>query len=287
VQLVVGLGLAAALLASALLKLAAPRSSRAALATFDVPERARSAVWAALVVTELVLAAAVALGFDAAAWAASALLAAFAVVLAAAVVRGRAGAPCACFGVRSRVSRTAVARNLVLAGAFAALPWLPEERLTTDGWLVLGLAVSLGGVATLAVVTLALAREVGLLRLQLVPQGALEVPEEGPPVGERSALIERFAGDAPLALAVFTSAGCALCRMLAPSLAAFARSPHVEVAVFDEADDADAWAEASAPGSPFAVALDAEGVVRAKGTFNNLAQLEGILAAAERRVARV
>jgi hypothetical protein len=287
VQLVVGLGLAAALLASALLKLAAPRSSRAALATFEVPERARSTVWAALVATELLLAAGLALGVDAAAWAAAGLLAAFAAALAGAIVRGRAGAPCACFGARSRVSRGAVARNVVLAGAFAAVPWLPAEPLSTDGWLVLGLAVSLAGVATLAVLTLALAREVGLLRLQLVPQAALEVPDEGPPLGERSALIERFVGDAPLALAVFTSAGCAVCRTLAPSIAAFAHSSHVEVALFDEFDDADAWDEAAAPGSPFAVALDAEGIARAKGTFNNLAQLEGILAAAERRGARV
>jgi hypothetical protein len=287
VQLVVGLGLAAALLASALLKLAAPRSSRAALATFDVPERARAGVWATLVATELVLAVGIALRVDAAAWAAAALLAAFAVVLALAIVRGRDGAPCACFGARSRVSRIAVARSVVLAGALASLPWLPDDRLSTDGWLVLGLAVSLGGVAALAVLTLALAREVGLLRLQLVPHGALEVPDEGPPLGERSALIERFVGEAPFALAVFTSAGCALCRTLAPSIAAFARGPHVEIATFDEVDDANAWDEAAAPGSPYAVALDGEGIVRAKGTFNNLAQLEGILAAAERRVASV
>jgi hypothetical protein len=37
------------------------------------------------------------------------------------------------------------------------------------------------------------------------------------------------------------------------------------------------------PGSPYAVALDADGTVLAKGTFNNLAQLESILAAGERR----
>ena len=36
------------------------------------------------------------------------------------------------------------------------------------------------------------------------------------------------------------------------------------------------------PGSPFAVALDADGTVLAKGTFNTGAQLESVLAAAER-----
>jgi hypothetical protein len=53
--------------------------------------------------------------------------------------------------------------------------------------------------------------------------------------------------------------------------------------VFDEVRDADAWREADAPGSPFAVAIGLDGTVLAKGTFNNLAQLESVLATAERR----
>ena len=52
---------------------------------------------------------------------------------------------------------------------------------------------------------------------------------------------------------------------------------------FDEVEDADAWALADVPGSPFAVALGADGTVLAKGTFNSGAQLESVLAAAERR----
>ena len=52
---------------------------------------------------------------------------------------------------------------------------------------------------------------------------------------------------------------------------------------FDEVADADAWSAADVPGSPFAVALDADGTVLAKGTFNTGAQLESVLAAAERR----
>jgi hypothetical protein len=45
------------------------------------------------------------------------------------------------------------------------------------------------------------------------------------------------------------------------------------------------WERLAIPGSPFAVALDLDGAVVAKGTFNNLAQLESVLAAAERRIA--
>ena len=37
------------------------------------------------------------------------------------------------------------------------------------------------------------------------------------------------------------------------------------------------------PGAPYAIALERDGTVGAKGTFNNLAQLESILATAERR----
>ena len=40
----------------------------------------------------------------------------------------------------------------------------------------------------------------------------------------------------------------------------------------------------SIPGTPFAVILDDLGVVRAKGTVNNLEQLEGLVETAKRRV---
>jgi hypothetical protein len=82
---------------------------------------------------------------------------------------------------------------------------------------------------------------------------------------------------------VFSSEGCGLCRSLAPAVAAFGRSPHVDLRTFDEVADAGAWAAADVPGSPFAVALDPDGTVLAKGTFNTAAQLETVLAAAERR----
>ena len=271
---------------AALSKLGAPRSSQAALATFGVPVGTRRwAVWGGIVATELVLAAGVAAGVDAASWAAAALMAAFALALALALRGGRAGAPCACFGSRSRVGWAGVARNLGLAVAFAGVPLLPPANLDTQGWLVVGLAVSLLGIAALTVAVLALAREVGILRLQLAPQAALEIADEGPPVGEWTPLAERFElpERARLALAVFSSPGCALCRSLAPAVASLGRDPLVALRVLDEERDADAWRELGIPGSPFAVVLDRDGIVRSKGTFNTLAQLEGLLAAAERR----
>jgi hypothetical protein len=279
--------LAAVLVAAAVLKLAAPAESRLALATFGVRSTgAQWALWSVVIALELGLAAGVAAGLDAAAWGAAALLAAFALALGSALARGRAGAPCACFGARSRLSGRALARDAVLAGAFAALPLLPRGAVATDTWLAAGLVLALAAVAALGVAVLALAREVGMLRLAVGSQGALEIPEEGPPLGERSALAERFATTAQtrLALAVFASAGCALCHAVAPSVDLLAREAWLAVEVFDEERHADAWAAAGIPGSPYAVALDPlTGVALAKGTFNGLAQLESVLAAAERR----
>jgi hypothetical protein len=275
---------------SAALKLASPGSSRAALATFDLEgERTRWLAWGVLVVAELALAIGVAAGSDQAAWLAAAMLALFAAALVGAILRGRAGAPCACFGSRSTVGWSAVLRNLGLAAGFAILPLVPQRSLSTDEWLGLGLGLSLLICLGLAVAVLALAREVGMLRLRLGPAAALEIPEEGPELGDRVDAIERFAavGDASLALAIFTSEGCRVCRGLEPAIAALAGDPAVAVGIFDEVQDRDQWVELRIPGSPFAIALDPDGTVLAKGTFNNLAQLESVLATAERRRASI
>ncbi len=124
-----------------------------------------------------------------------------------------------------------------------------------------------------------------MLRLRLGPDSALEIPEEGPEVGVRSALAARIPPEpgAQLALAVFTSSGCRACRALEPAVESLRGDPALALATFEEGADAGAWAEANVPGSPYAVALDPLGTVLAKGTFNNLAQLESVLATAERR----
>jgi hypothetical protein len=278
--------LALVLAGSAVLKLASPGSSRAALATFEVEgERMRWIGWAALVATELGLAVGVAVGSDQAAWLAAGLLGLFAAALVGAILRGRAGAPCACFGSRSTVGWASVFRNLALAACFAALPFLPQRSLSTEEWLGVGVVAALLLCIGLGVAVLALAREVGMLRLRLGPAAALEIPEEGPEPGERVDIVERFADlqDRSLALAVFTSEGCRVCRGLEPAIASLADHPALAVEVFDEVADHDVWARLRVPGSPFSIALDPDGTVLAKGTFNNLAQLESVLATAEAR----
>jgi hypothetical protein len=286
VGIVARLVLGTILAVSAVLKLASPASSRAALGTFEIHgERMRWVAWAVLIVVELGLAAEVIAGSDGAAWLAAGFLALFAAALVGAILRGRAGAPCACFGSRSSVGWGSVVRNLALAACFAALPFLPQHALSTDEWLALGLVVALLACAGLAVAVLALAREVGMLRLRMGPAAALEIPEEGPQLGTQIELPDRFGELTPMGigLGVFMSDGCHVCRGLAPALESLRGEPDLTVERFDEAEDADVWSELGIPGSPYAVALDVTGTVLAKGTFNNLAQLESVLATAGRR----
>jgi hypothetical protein len=274
------------LLGSAALKVAGGAGARAALGTYGLRGPAADRAWSLLVAVELALAIGVGLGSDRAALAAAALLAIFCVAQAIALVSGRGGAPCACFGARGRLSRASLGRTVALTAAFAALPLLPRRQPSTEEWLAIGLGAALLGLAVLAVAVLALAREVGVLRLAVSPHGALEIPHEGPEVGGRTALVEAFGDDLAggrLGLAVFSSDGCGLCRALAPTVAGFGRHPHVALRTFDEVQDAGAWAAADVPGSPYAVALDSAGTVLAKGTFNSGAQLESVLATAERR----
>jgi hypothetical protein len=124
-----------------------------------------------------------------------------------------------------------------------------------------------------------------MLRLRLGPGAALELTGEGPDIGSRQPAIAQFAigAQTEFALGVFMSENCHVCHGLAPAVASFDNDPILSVRTFEETEDASVWADLAIPGSPYAVAFDAEGRVLAKGTFNNLAQLESVLASAERR----
>jgi hypothetical protein len=285
VSVVVCLALGLTLIAAAALKLAGGAPARAALATYGLRDpRAAYAVWAGVSGLELVLGVGVAAGSVAAANAAALLLAGATAVQIGAILSGRAGAPCGCLGAKGTIGKASAGRAAALAAALALAPLLPRTEPTTEGWLAIGLAVAFLGLIALAVVVLALAREVGMLRLSVAPKGALEVDHEGPEIGARLSLVS--AGPGRIGLAVFTSEGCGMCRVLAPAIDAFGRHPSVLLRRFDEVADAAAWAAADVPGSPYAVAFDADGTVLAKGTFNTGAQLESVLAAAERRMVR-
>jgi hypothetical protein len=286
VSVVACLAGALVLLGSAVAKLAGGAAARASLGTYGLHGEAAARVWALLVAVELALAIGVGVGSDRAAWVAAGLLAAFAMAQAVALLSGRGGAPCACFGARGRLSQASLGRTVLLTAGFAVLPLLPRSAPSAEGWLGIGLGLALAGLAALTVVVLALAREVGELRTLLSQQGALEIATEGPELGGRTALAAAFGAqlaERGLGLAVFTSEGCGMCRSLAPAVAELGRDPRVALRTFDEVRDSDAWANADVPGSPYAVALGADGTVLAKGTFNSAAQLESVLATAEQR----
>jgi len=166
-------------------------------------------------------------------------------------------------------------------------------------------------VLVLCAVVVALARQVGTLHLRLGPRGALELDEEGPPLGERPPPAQlaypdgvelRAAEPGVARLLLFVSPGCRLCEQVLPGLPAVAAAAGLEgVAISDHGlgetraafgDDrhgvpvtagpevAVAW---GVPGTPYAVVVDEGGVVAAKGTPNNLEQLEGLVDSARRR----
>jgi len=280
--------LVAILLAAAALKALQRDRAAPALATYGIHRPSvQRAILLLLIIAELGLAGAVTAGARWAPAAVAALFLGFAVVTSAALLAGRAGQPCACFGGASRLHWWSPIRciGVALLATALALRWMPSAPSSYDAWLTAGLSVSLLAIVGLGLAVLALAREVGVLRLAMSGRGALEILEEGPELG----LAQPWAGSthasprALMLLAIFTSEGCPLCRQLAPAVAHVAGDPLLAVRLFDEAADSEVFGEARVPGSPYAVAMDRNGVALAKGTFNSLAQLESILATAGAR----
>lgn len=181
-----------------------------------------------------------------------------------------------------------------------------------SGWWLVSYVVLWILVIALSLLVLALARQIGVLHMRLGPRGALEMDDEGPPLGEAPEpyaaraldgrdLVVGGPGDPQLLL--FVSPDCPICKDVLPSVAPAARAARmVPIAIVDvEAPIArEAYAHSSpgvpvvaapeaatayeVPGTPYAVILDAIGVVRAKGTVNSLEQLEGLVDTARRRV---
>jgi hypothetical protein len=289
VTTLVSIWLALALGASAAAKAWRAPQAAAALATYGVrgAPRQRTALWL-LVAVELAVAAALVAGLGWALAAAVGLFGLFVATTTAALLAGRGGRPCACFGGSSRLGWTTPVRAAapaLLAGA-GALGWFPQAPNGYDRWLTLGLSLSVVAIAALAVAVLALAREVGVLRLAAGDaRGALEIESEGPALGETQpwARAIEVGPRSLLRVAVFTSDGCPLCGQVAPAVEHVAGDPLLAVQSFDEHRDAGVWTAAAVPGSPYAVALSLDGVALAKGTFNGLGQLESVLATARAR----
>jgi hypothetical protein len=160
-----------------------------------------------------------------------------------------------------------------------------------SGWWAAAFVVQWVLLAVLTVVVIALARQIGVLHLRLDPVGALEVDDEGPPLGD--ALEARPArapdgartlvgGPGPRRLVAFVSATCPICERLRPSLPAAAAAAGLAL---QTVSDPELETVHGVPGTPFVVVLDESGVVRSKGTVNSLEQVEGLADTARRRMA--
>jgi len=158
------------------------------------------------------------------------------------------------------------------------------------GWWALAFVVLWLMVVVLCVVVIALARQVGTLHLRLGPRGALEVDDEGPALGEPLPPVAAVAADGAQVrlggsghprLVLFASPTCAVCHEVTPGLPAAAAAGRLEAIVVHDTDAESAY---DVPGTPFVLVLDEHGVVRSKGTVNNLEQVEGLVDTANRRI---
>jgi methylamine dehydrogenase accessory protein MauD len=173
-------------------------------------------------------------------------------------------------------------------------------------------------VVLLAVVVAALARQLGVLHERVAPAGALATAR-GPEVGEPAPALlapdlaggaQRIGGPAAApTLLFFLSPTCPVCETLLPTLLRVAadETPRVRLLLASDGDPAEHRAFAEARGLdpaayllsaelglafqvaklPYAVLIDAAGVVRAKGLVNTREHLESLFEASERGVSSI
>ena len=176
-------------------------------------------------------------------------------------------------------------------------------------------------VIVLAVVVLALARQVGILHERVAPAGALQ-PTEGPKVGEATELMELqdLSGNlvtvgGPDAnglatLVLFISPTCPVCRSLVPTATSLANSERRRMRLVfasdgDKLEQHVAYAADLNLGAypytlsqmlgmsyhvsklPFAVLIGADGTLESKGLVNSREHLESLVEAMDMKIATV
>jgi methylamine dehydrogenase accessory protein MauD len=169
-----------------------------------------------------------------------------------------------------------------------------------------------GVVVLLSLTVLALARQIGVLHERVAPAGAL-INGAGPGVGEQAPRLEVHAigGNAitvgatlakgKAMLMLFVSQTCPICKKLIPIALDFARSERLDVLFVGDADlaeqrklidrfgiDEHCFVNGSEIGMafrvdklPYAVLLDDEGVISAKGLVNSREHFESLIVAKE------
>jgi methylamine dehydrogenase accessory protein MauD len=180
----------------------------------------------------------------------------------------------------------------------AALPYIVVVQLL----LTLVLAVLLFG----------LARQVGVLHERVAPMGAM-TSDHGPAVGETAPTLSvaTLAGDRLVLggesargrarLLLFVSPTCPVCKKLLPIACSFANAERLDVVLVGDGEAAEQRAMVLEFGLerlpyvnspqvgmtyrvgklPYAILIDSEGIIRAKGLVNNREHLESLLIAEE------
>jgi methylamine dehydrogenase accessory protein MauD len=178
-----------------------------------------------------------------------------------------------------------------------------------SGWFTTSYVILWVLVLVLCLVVVALARQIGTLHMRLGPTGALEMDDEGPELGSPAISISTHdlkgkpavVGSASQLL-MFVSPGCHVCEQVLPSISAVADHGKLAPFVITDVDEEEtaltfkskrvvapvvagvAIAQAyEVPGTPYVVVIDGTGTVAAKGTVNNLEQVEGLIDSARRR----
>jgi len=161
------------------------------------------------------------------------------------------------------------------------------------GWWAAAFVAQWLLVLVLGAVVVALARQVGTLHLRLGPRGALEVDSEGPALGEIPPAMSSIdqegrrvlvGGAGPPRLVLFSSPTCSICREVAPGIGPAASKARLTPMILHDPDLEHVY---DVPGTPFLLVMDGTGVVRAKGTVNNLEQVEALIDLALRRMEEV
>lgn len=184
--------------------------------------------------------------------------------------------------------------------------------------LIVGHVLSWVVIIALVVALLALARQVGVLHMRVAPAGALQT-SGGPAVGGKApavpartlegkdVIVGGPSKNVPLRLLMFVSATCPLCKGLIPAARSFAKDERVELTFIgdDTVDTQQAMIAAQGLEDyrfingpevgqafevgklPYAVLLDAEGVILSKGLVNSREHLESLVVAHELGIATV
>jgi thiol-disulfide isomerase/thioredoxin len=134
-------------------------------------------------------------------------------------------------------------------------------------------------VVVLAVLVVALLRQVGVLHARMRPMGvhfAGEGPERLQPApGAATVDYSKSA----LTLVVFTSPMCEICRELIPSLDAIRREYRdMQFVQFEHGPDSPMFLEFNVRSTPYVVTVDGDGIVQGRGVANSLEQVEVLVA---------